>query len=299
MNQQDPKTTTSTALAVASPAGLAMVLAPGEAQQRLRELQDFIAANMVEGIDGDYAIIPGTKKRTLLKPGAEKLAEIYGFAVDYTDARPPIERWGDDGGSMMFAYFKRAVVTRRNDGLFLGAGLGSCNSHEEKYGARWVFERDVPEHIDRSRLRQKSGIGRSNKPYTQYQVPNERLGDCVNTLEKMACKRALVMAVIAVTRSSGLFTQDMEDAAQPEGKRSGEKRGASEAEYEEAPSFDAKDPNRRADAYEASLAAATTLAAVDVVRVRVTNETEPPLKVDATEWVARRYAELTAAGVTS
>jgi len=33
----------------------------------------------------------------------------------------------------------------------------------------------------------------------------------VNTIEKMACKRALVHAVLGATRSSGLFTQDVED----------------------------------------------------------------------------------------
>jgi hypothetical protein len=74
-----------------------------------------------------------------------------------------------------------------------------------------VFERDVPIDLDRGNLPKKDGIGRNNKPYVLYRVPNPEIYDLVNTIEKMACKRALVHAVIAVTRSSGLFTQDLED----------------------------------------------------------------------------------------
>jgi hypothetical protein len=42
-------------------------------------------------------------------------------------------------------------------------------------------------------------------------VPNPDPYSLVNTLQKMAAKRAYVMAVIAATRSSAIFTQDLED----------------------------------------------------------------------------------------
>lgn len=222
----------STALMVAPPSGaLAMMGTPSEAEERLRELQDFIKRAMVEG--SDYGKIPGTDKDTLLQPGAQKLAEIYGFAVDFEDARPPIERWGDDGSEPLFAYFKRARLMRRTDGLFVGAGIGSCNSREEKYSGRWVFEREVPDHLDRSRLRRRDGKSKKNgSPYVMFRIPNPALFDLVNTIEKMAAKRALVMAVIAATRSAGIFTQDLEDMA-PEARGAKGKPEASEAEYEE------------------------------------------------------------------
>lgn len=203
----------------ADASALAMVMEPSEAVERLRELQAFVRDVMVEG--EDFGVLPGTKpttdaqgrtvppKKILLQPGAQKLAEIYGIAVVYSDERAPIEKW--DEADPLFAYFKRATVTRRKDGLFLGSGLGSCNSREKKYASRWVFERDVPSHLDKSRLPMKNGIGKNNRPFTQYKVPNPEIFDLVNTIEKMACKRALVHAVIAVTRSSGLFTQDLED----------------------------------------------------------------------------------------
>lgn len=204
----------SVALARVDSAALAMVMEPTEAVARLRELQAFVSTVMVEG--EDYGVLPGSKadrdgnppRKILLKPGAEKLGEIYGLAVVYTDDRPPIERWDDDP---FFAYFKRATITRRSDGLFLGSGGGSCNTREKKYASRWVFERDVPADLDTSRLPRKEGIGKNQRPYVQYRIPNPEIFDLVNTVEKMACKRALVGAVISVTRSSGLFTQDLED----------------------------------------------------------------------------------------
>ncbi len=188
---------------------------------------------MVEG--SDYGKIPGTEKDTLYQPGAQKLAEIYGLAQAFDDTRPPIERWGDDGTEPMFAYFKRARLLRKSDGVCVGEGIGSCNSREEKYSGRWAFERDVPEHLDLNRLRRREGVAKKPpyKPYVMYRIPNPAIFDLVNTIEKMAAKRALVMAVIGATRSAGIFTQDLEDMAPEARGAKGVKPEASEAEYEE------------------------------------------------------------------
>jgi len=48
---------------------------------------------------------------------------------------------------------------------------------------------------------------------TLYQVPNPEIFDQVNTLLKMAKKRALVDATLSAGRLSDLFTQDLEDIA--------------------------------------------------------------------------------------
>jgi hypothetical protein len=201
---------------------LAMVMDPSAAEAQLHALQDFVRRVMVEG--EDFGVIPGTEKsggkdaqgnqrppkKTLLQPGAQKLAEIYGFAVTFTDERPPVERWEME--DPLFAYVKRATITRRRDGLYLGSGIGSCNSRETRYAGRWVFEREVPAELDRDRLPRRDGTAKgSGKPYVMYRVPNPALYDLVNTIEKMACKRAYVGAVIGVTRSAGIFTQDAED----------------------------------------------------------------------------------------
>ena len=60
-------------------------------------------------------------------------------------------------------------------------------------------------------LKSETKTGRNGKEYTRFRMPNEDIYSLVNTIEKMACKRALVHAVIGATRSSALFTQDVED----------------------------------------------------------------------------------------
>jgi hypothetical protein len=46
---------------------------------------------------------------------------------------------------------------------------------------------------------------------TWYRVPNEDMADVVNTLQKMAYKRALVAATLLAINASEFFTQDVED----------------------------------------------------------------------------------------
>lgn len=46
---------------------------------------------------------------------------------------------------------------------------------------------------------------------TMYGIPNEDIFDLVNTISKMAQKRALVAAVLNATGASAVFTQDLED----------------------------------------------------------------------------------------
>ena len=46
---------------------------------------------------------------------------------------------------------------------------------------------------------------------TAYQIPNPDIPDLVNTIQKMAQKRAIVGSVLIATNASGFFTQDVED----------------------------------------------------------------------------------------
>jgi len=180
--------------------GLSMVVSPAEALRRVQELQAFVRSVMVRGTD--YGVIPGAgDKPTLFQPGAQKLLELYGFAFSFQDATA-VEDWE----RAFFFYRKRCVVTSRRDGRFICDGIGSCNSREDRYAYRWVKRDQVPKGIDQSTLKSKD-----TKYGARYRVPNDDIYSLVNTIEKMACKRALVMATIGATRSSGIFTQDVED----------------------------------------------------------------------------------------
>ncbi|HYE10508.1 MAG TPA: hypothetical protein VEF53_10060 [Patescibacteria group bacterium] len=73
-----------------------------------------------------------------------------------------------------FSYEVKATLISKRTGLIEAEGLGSCNSKEQKF--------------------------RNQDSYS-----------IINTLLKIAAKRALIDAVLSATRSSGIFTQDVED----------------------------------------------------------------------------------------
>ncbi|MDJ0305109.1 hypothetical protein [Dehalobacter sp.] len=97
-----------------------------EAKNRIQMLQSFVKELMVPGVD--YGFIPGCPKPTLLKPGAEKLCDIFGFSklVSITNR---IENW-EDG---FLSYEVKATLINKRTGLVEAEGIGSCNSKEKKY----------------------------------------------------------------------------------------------------------------------------------------------------------------------
>jgi hypothetical protein len=195
------------------------------AKKRLAEFQEFVKEYLVP--DEDYGTIPGTPKPTLLKPGADKLCELYGLADDFTiesrtenyQAEPPL-----------FDYTLKCTLTSRRDGRLVGTGFGSCNSWEGKYRYR-DSKRKCPlcgkEAIIPGKAeygggwlcwKKREGCGakflETDEAITSQKAGKEINDDVPtlkNTILKMAKKRAKIDAVIAVTRSSGIFTQDMED----------------------------------------------------------------------------------------
>ncbi|MGD9678913.1 MAG: hypothetical protein AB7V16_11285 [Vulcanibacillus sp.] len=137
------------------------------AKERINMLQSFVKDMMIPNVD--YGIIQGCKKPSLLKPGAEKLCDIFGFSKQL-EVLNRIEDWN----SGLFHYEIKVVLTNKKTGLVEAEGIGCCNSKEKKF-------------------------------------KNQDSFTIINTLLKMAKKRAMIDAVLSATRSSGIFTQDMED----------------------------------------------------------------------------------------
>lgn len=137
-----------------------------EAKVRVTMLQNFVKEMMMPGVD--YGIVPGCQKPSLLKPGAEKLCEVYGFSK-HVDVINRVEDW-EKG---IFHYEVKATLINKSNGLVESEGVGSCNSKEKKYKNQDGF-------------------------------------NIANTILKMAKKRALIDAVLSATRSSSIFTQDIE-----------------------------------------------------------------------------------------
>jgi hypothetical protein len=138
-----------------------------EAKERTLVLQSFVKDMMIPNVD--YGIIKGCSKPSLLKPGAEKLCEIFGFSKQI-EVLNRIEDW-DKG---LFHYEIKVTLVSKRTGLIEAEGIGCCNTMERKFNSQ-----------------------------DSYSI--------VNTIIKMAKKRALVDAVLSATRSSGVFTQDVEE----------------------------------------------------------------------------------------
>jgi len=178
---------------------------------------------LVESVD--FGAIPGAgDKPTLLKPGAEKLCFLFGLRPTF-ELRDSIEDWA--GGLF---YYRYACVLHSQDGEVLADGEGSCNSREVKYRYR-QGERKCPNCGKSAIIKGKSEYGggwvcfakkggcgakfkdgdASIEGQETGRVENPDPADLVNTIQKMAQKRALVAAVLVGAGASQFFTQDVED----------------------------------------------------------------------------------------
>ncbi|MGL5512626.1 MAG: hypothetical protein ACRDBM_05220 [Sporomusa sp.] len=164
--------------------------------------------------DLDYGVIPGTENRTLFQPGADKLNALYGFARYIVSKEE-----NKDFKSGHYDVTIRIQLRHRDSGLCVGEGEGFCATYESKYRYRWVFERDVPDGVDKKTLLSKTFKAKKKdgqkeedrKEYTRYRLENQDLFDVWNTVLKMAIKRAYVSATLAATGLSGIFQMDEED----------------------------------------------------------------------------------------
>lgn len=139
-------------------------------------LTDYIGKVLKDGVD--YATLPRTKKPTLLKPGAEKLIQLFSLRVEFILVEA-IHDWnGEQHGlkePLFFYSYKCVLYHPKVGGQPVGEGTGSCNSLESKYrGENWRF-------------------------------------DHVHVIQQMAIKRAMVSAVLIACGVSQYFTQTLED----------------------------------------------------------------------------------------
>lgn len=190
---------TSRALAVRreAVAGLIRPIAkPAEVLAAQNDTRELIQQTLQE--DRDYGTIPGTKKPTLYKPGAERVNAAFGCAAQYRIMEKEVDHdrvnrytkrewewhpsirgkkvYGPEvvaESQGLYRYVLLCQLVHRESGVVIGEGVGSCSTMESKY-------------IDRPR-------------------------DLENTVLKMAKKRAYVDATLTTFGLSEQFTQDVED----------------------------------------------------------------------------------------
>lgn len=150
-------------------------------KERISLLKQFVATQLKK--DTDYGIIPGCHAPSLYQPGAQKFARLFGLTVQKACTHREVDR---ENNFATFTY--KATVFHARSGQLLAECEGSTNSQEKKWAVRKV-----------------KGV-----------LEVTPVCDVLNTLQKMAQKRAFVGAIIEACAASDFFTQDIdspEDAA--------------------------------------------------------------------------------------
>ena len=197
------------------------------AMHRYQAVKDFIGNILKEGVD--FGKIPGADKPALLKPGAEKMCSFFGLTPKFPLEDREEDWTGERHGGEPFFYYRYKCQLYRGDQL-IAEGEGSCNSWEKKYRYR-TSERVCPKCGKPAIIAGKKEYGGGWICFTKKggcnakfaenapEITNQQMGqiknpdpaDIVNTLQKMAQKRALVAPVLIATNTSDYFTQDIED----------------------------------------------------------------------------------------
>lgn len=204
----------------------AMPLTAPQIQAQVNLIQEVMKSVMQEG--SHYGKIPGCgDKPSLLKPGAEKLMFTFRLVAD-----PEVEVHGLSHPTVQgHREYRVKVRISSMGGTYMGGGIGSCSTMENKYrfrGGEKVFtEEKVPSEYWNLKKAGKLddaqaliggpgyGVGKNDGGWMICEfgekMEHDNPADFYNTCEKMAKKRALVDATLTVTAASDIFTQDIEE----------------------------------------------------------------------------------------
>lgn len=162
---------------------------------KIQQMQSVVQKTLKQG--HDFGEVPGTSKPTLLKPGGEKICMLFGLNPEYEFLQVT-----EDYDKEFFSYNIRCTLFR--NGQPVAQGVGSCNSKEKKY--RFINVDNIPENYVGVSEEFTDKYGRK-----KYKINNPDICSLVNTILKMAKKRAFIDAVLQVASLSEVFTQDIED----------------------------------------------------------------------------------------
>lgn len=162
---------------------------------KIQQMQNVVQKTLKKG--HDFGEVPGTSKPTLLKPGGEKICMLFGLNPEYEFLKTT-----EDYDKEFFSYNIRCTLFR--NGQPVAQGVGSCNSKEKKY--RYINVDKIPENYVGQSEEFTDKYGR-----VKYKINNPDICSLVNTILKMAKKRAFIDAVLQVASLSEVFTQDIED----------------------------------------------------------------------------------------
>jgi hypothetical protein len=180
-----------------------IVMEAAEAAALDKSLRDMMRAVLRDGVD--FGVIPGTgTKPTLLKPGAEKLLQWFGFGHE----TEKVETERDADGARIGVTYRCTVTKQMPDGRVVTVATceGYAGYDEDRFYTTAAAAAAKAEANERKWARKDNRPPKPEKwaDAAEYRAP-------WNSVIKMAQKRSLVGAALQATSASTLFTQDLED----------------------------------------------------------------------------------------
>lgn len=200
---------------------LSQIHLPMEEIRERRKVIKQILKDLMEK-DVHYGIIPGTRKPTLYKPGAEMILSTFQLSPEFE----VIDRSTTDE----IRYVIKTRITHYPTGIVMGHGLGEASSNEVKYKWRSAISEAEWEATPESRRRFKYEYNDE----VRKQVRTE-IADAANTVLKMGKKRSLTDATFTVTACSDMFEQDLDDRTEESPDMGTRSTPAPVAELSESP----------------------------------------------------------------
>lgn len=192
-----------------------MELSVAEVGKRKQAITRLMREVMIEG--QHYGKVPGTDNKALHKPGAEVLGMMFQLAPRFVTQVNQLE-----GGHREYSIECQLIA---RDGTLVATGMGLCSTMESKYRWRWAGKTCPTcgaEAIGKGTkgwfcASKKGGCGKSFpdgdrniERQKARRVENPDIADVMNTVLKMAAKRAHVHAILMATGASDMFVQEEE-----------------------------------------------------------------------------------------
>ena len=173
--------------------------------------------------DEHYGTIPGTKKPSLYKAGAEKLSLTFRLRPEYDIRRSELPNGHRE-------YEVVCTLYHIPTGQSVGQGVGSATTMEGKYRYRGGEKEGTGQPIPKDYWNLKKTDAKAAQALiggpgfsagkidgkweicsTGEKQEHDNPADYWNTILKMSKKRAHVDAILTATAASDIFTQDVED----------------------------------------------------------------------------------------
>lgn len=190
-----------------------------ETMQSIALLQEMVRDLLIRGID--YGRIPGTPQDSLWDPGASQIISAFNC---YPGERRMIKL--EDSAEKIVACVEVPIISRAT-GQVVSTGIGAASTMETKYKYRWVASPQEWGYDEAAIKTLKTKLSKDDEgnEVTLYRISNPEHSELLNTIVKMASKRAEVDGAESLPGVSSVLRQMFSPKKFTKGSERGEYEG--------------------------------------------------------------------------